>query len=105
MGASVDEVVAYQTIQGTPQADQLVPALEEKRVDMVTFTSSSTVQNFHALLASHDTGQLMDNVRIACIGPITAETVRQLGFGCDVVADEFTIDGLCRAIVHYYQPG
>lgn len=103
MGAVVDEVAAYQTIPSTESADRLMAALQEGAIDMVTFTSSSTVQNFKALLPEKETAALMQNVTTACIGDITAGTAAKLGFKVDIVAPVFTIQGLSDAIVTYYQ--
>jgi uroporphyrinogen III methyltransferase/synthase len=103
MGAVVDEVAAYRTVPSTESADRLMAALQEGAIDMVTFTSSSTVQNFKALLPEKETAALMQNVTNACIGDITAGTAAKLGFKVDIVAPVFTIQGLSDAIVKYYQ--
>ena len=103
MGAQVHEVEAYQTIQAGESIDQLLEELQGQRVDMITFTSSSTVQNFKALLPADKAEPLMAGVKIACIGDITAETAKKLGFQPDIVAKTFTIPGLCDAIVKYYE--
>ena len=47
----------------------------------------------------------MKGVVVACIGPITAETAESLGFKVDITAEEFTIDGLCQAVVKYFSTG
>jgi uroporphyrinogen III methyltransferase/synthase len=101
MGAWVDEVTAYRTIQASEGREALIGDLRNGRVDMVTFTSSSTAKNFKALLPEVP-GDLLDGVAIASIGPITSETARAMGFHPDVTADEFTIEGLCRAIHTFY---
>lgn len=101
MGAHVDEVAAYQTVQSTQGSEQLIRDLGAKTIDMVTFTSSSTVRNFKALLPKNAM-PLMEGVAVACIGPITAETAKELGFEADLVAEEFTIPGLCHAIIGFY---
>jgi uroporphyrinogen III methyltransferase / synthase len=103
MGAAVDEVAAYRTIPSTESANRLIAALQERAIDLVTFTSSSTVQNFKALLPEKETAALMQNVTTACIGDITAGTAAKLGFKVDIVAPIFTIQGLSDAIVNYYQ--
>lgn len=103
MGAQVDEVAAYQTIQSNENADLLITALQKGRIDMVTFTSSSTVQNFKALLPDAEVVQLMQGVTVACIGDITADTAKKLGFTTEIVAETFTIPGLCDAIVKHYR--
>jgi uroporphyrinogen III methyltransferase / synthase len=102
MGATVDEVVAYQTLEAEGHTDHLLAALAARDIDMITFTSSSTVHNFCALLPPGQSKNLLQEVTIACIGPITADTARQLGLTVHVAAETFTIDGLCRAIVQFY---
>ncbi len=104
MGAQVDEIVAYQTKEAGDDERTLVSALEEGAIDLITFTSSSTVRNFRALLPQDPQGlELVKGVTIACIGPITADTARTLGFQVDITAEDFTIDGLCKALVNYYK--
>jgi uroporphyrinogen III methyltransferase/synthase len=103
MGARVDEVVAYQTLSAADEDRSLVDALENGAVDMITFTSSSTVRNFRSMLPpEQELAALMKNTAVACIGPITAETATSLGFKVDITAQEFTIDGLCKAVVDYF---
>jgi len=103
MGANVDEVTAYRTIRDLENADTLINGLAEKTVDLITFTSSSTVKNFKELLPAENFKQLIEGVTVASIGPITAETAGELGFRVDIVAEEFTISGLCEAILKYYE--
>jgi uroporphyrinogen III methyltransferase/synthase len=102
MGAGVDEIITYHTIQDRQNADILLEDLQNDAIDMVTFTSSSTVKNFKALIPNDLFFSLLDRVTIACIGPITADTAKELGFNVHVMADEFTIPGLCKAIVRHY---
>jgi uroporphyrinogen III methyltransferase/synthase len=101
-GARVDVVEAYQTV--LPQADvsALCKLLREGTIDMITFTSSSTATNFAAMLRDQDLPQLLSKTVIACIGPITRQTVEDLGMRSEVVSEEFTIPGLVTAIVEYF---
>jgi uroporphyrinogen III methyltransferase/synthase len=101
MGAVVDEVAVYQTVQTSGDQRQLIEDLKNDAIDMVTFTSSSTVKNFKSLLPEGAV-DLLDGVAIACIGPITAETAKSLGLNSTLVAEKFTIEGLCSAITAYY---
>jgi len=104
-GALVDEVAAYTTVQvarDDQRGRRVLNLLQSSELDIITFTSSSTVRNFMQWLnscASEFT--LMHNTRlkIACIGPITAQTARELGLQVHIEAKEFTIDGLVEAIV------
>jgi len=102
IGAVVDEVTAYHTQAVSDNADDLVARLKKGSIDLITFTSSSTVTNFHALLPPESIENLMNSVVIASIGPITADTAKQLGFGVDIIADSYTIPDLCAAIQKYY---
>jgi uroporphyrinogen III methyltransferase/synthase len=103
MGAEVHEVTAYLTEKVRDNADLLVGQLEEKTIDMITFTSSSTVNNFKSLLPPDKFTQLIDGAKIASIGPITTDTASELGFKVDVTAESYTIPGLCEAILKYYR--
>jgi len=102
LGAEVDEITTYHTRRVTTGAAELVDDLENGRVDMVTFTSSSTVRHFHQMLPHGQHDALMADVRIASIGPITTETAASLGFKVDVTAEDYTIPGLCQAIQAYF---
>jgi uroporphyrinogen III methyltransferase/synthase len=102
MGAVVDEIAVYQTEQVRENRDMLIKHLGEGSIDLLTFTSSSTVRNFKALLPPERFESLIEGVCVATIGPITADTARELGFKVDITAQDYTIDGLCEAIVEYY---
>jgi len=102
MGAQVDEIPAYETLNATENAGDLTMQLEEKRVDLITFTSSSTVKNFKALLPADTFKKRMQGVIIASIGPITTDTAKQLDFDVHIRAESFTIPGLVDAILQYY---
>ncbi len=101
MGALVDEVTAYETRQAENRATDLIARLTERTIDMVTFTSSSTVKNFHRLLPPDQVDRLMDGVCIASIGPITSQTARDLGLSVTIEADTYTIPGLIQAILNH----
>ena len=102
MGARVDEIITYHTVLAEDNQTGLIEALADKNVDMITFTSSSTVTNFKSLLPSERFEALVGGVTIAAIGPITADTAQKNGFSVDLVADEYTIPGLCDAICRYF---
>ena len=102
MGAVVDEVAAYRTLAVKDNADVLSTRLKERSIDMITFTSSSTAKNFHALFPTEDLKDLMQGVTIASIGPVTADTARDLGFDVHIVAKSYTIPGLCQAILSHF---
>jgi uroporphyrinogen III methyltransferase/synthase len=102
MGAEVDEITVYKTILDGEQGHILVEKLETGEIDIITFTSSSTVTNFKSLLPPDRFNDLIKNVAIASIGPITTETAEKNGFTVHVTAEEYTIPGLCEAILKHY---
>ncbi len=102
MGAIVDEITAYCTQMVRDNADLLVNRLKEGTIDLITFTSSSTVTNFHALLPENEVDRLLKGVTIACIGPITSDTAQALGFDVHIIAKSSTIPELCQSILEYY---
>jgi uroporphyrinogen III methyltransferase/synthase len=98
-GARVERVAAYRTT--TPQgASEQARRILEQGVDVVTFTSSSTVRNLVDILDG-DKHHLEDSV-IACIGPITASTAQEMGLRVDLTADEHTVEGLVQSLVRHF---
>jgi uroporphyrinogen III methyltransferase/synthase len=97
-GAHVDVLETYRAVPPADVRPRLAACLP--RVDMITFTSSSTVRHFVDAMP----GALADRVRIACIGPITAQTARDLGLRVDIIAQEYTTRGLVDAIVRSRTP-
>jgi len=102
MGAIVDEVTAYRTKEVRDNVDVLMAGLEQGTIDLITFTSSSTVKNFHALIPPAKFNDLMKGVTVASIGPITSDTAKALDFDVHIVAESYTIPGLCDAIKQFY---
>ena len=72
----------------------------ERGVDVITFTSSSTVRNLLDILG--DDRRLLEGSTIACIGPITAGTALELGLSVDIIAAEHNVEGLADALAEYF---
>lgn len=98
MGAIVDEAVAYRTVAETQESAGGILRFKEEGADLVTFTSSSTVENFVALKLP-----LPAEMKTASIGPVTSSTMRELGLGVDVEARQHDIPGLVQAITRFYK--
>jgi uroporphyrinogen III methyltransferase/synthase len=104
LGAQVDEIAAYQTVLPQATAVQEVRTLlQAGTVDMVTFTSSSTVRNFTALFSADELPMLCRQTRIGCIGPITADTARECGMTVTVQSQVYTIPAFAEAIGEYFE--
>jgi len=101
MGAEVDVVEAYRTVKPKGGRKRLKLLLREK-IDVIAFTSSSTVDHFVDLLKGVDLKKALKGVAIACIGPITAETARKRGMKVHIQPKEYTVSGLTQAIAKYF---
>ncbi|HEU5382710.1 MAG TPA: uroporphyrinogen-III synthase [Ktedonobacteraceae bacterium] len=112
-GAQVDVVAAYQTLpvaQDDERGREVIALLNQQQLDVITFTSSSTVHHFMRWLGQAAPDNALTLTRsssrktrplIACIGPITATTARSYGLDVSVEASEFTTAGLVEALVEY----
>ena len=100
--AVVYAVPAYRTVLGSGGAD--VPDLLAKRqIEAVTFTSSSTVENFEKRLVSEGgTLRMLDDVCVACLGRKTSATAAELGLAVSVSPTENTLTGLVEALEDYF---
>jgi uroporphyrinogen III methyltransferase/synthase len=101
-GATVDVVTAYRTALPNVDIAPLENLLRQRKVDVLTFTSSSTVKNFVTLFGGRNLAEIAGPCAIACIGPITARTVQELGGRPEIIAEEFTTAGLTRAIIAHF---
>jgi len=102
MGAKVDVAQAYRTVKPRGGTMRLRQLLQKKEVDVITFTSSSTVNHFVDLLKKEDLKKLLKGIVIACIGPVTARTVRTYGLKVSIQPKEYTISGLTQAIAGFF---
>ncbi|MDD4874665.1 MAG: uroporphyrinogen-III synthase, partial [Dehalococcoidales bacterium] len=103
LGADVEEVAAYHTAPATESIEKARQAIVSGEIDVITFTSSSTVSNLVAAFG----GEIMPikNIKVACIGPKTAETAVNAGLNVDILAAEQTIPGLFSALEEYFEEG
>jgi len=97
LGAKVEEVSAYET--QLPQREDFATIknmLRNREIDIIMFTSSSTVRNFVKLMGDVDLG----NAKVACIGPLTAGEAEKSGIKPDIVPPEYTLEGLVERIIN-----
>ncbi len=101
LGARVHEVAAYRTVPVTEAVSQAKEMLLSNQIDVITFTSSSTVTSLMSVLK--EAKSLPNNTRVACIGPKTADTAARAGLKVDIVAKQHTIPSLVAAIEEYFR--
>jgi uroporphyrinogen-III synthase len=102
MGARVDVIEAYETVVPEDAKGKLEQVFSDpaSRPHLITFTSSSTANNFLALLGEN-ASEFLRGVHLASIGPVTSDTLKQSGFPATIEAREFTMNGLVEAISDY----
>ena len=106
LGAAVDVVEVYQTIMPDICKKEIGRVFQGDRIDLITFTSSSTVNHF--IQMCEEKGGLSNplaGVTVAAIGPITANTLRRHGVTLHIIPQSYTIRDLTEAIVDYFREG
>ncbi|HEU5161548.1 MAG TPA: uroporphyrinogen-III C-methyltransferase, partial [Thermoanaerobaculia bacterium] len=102
-GADVHLAIAYETRPTRGLSDQLGSLLGSGRLDAITFTSSSTVDNFFEQLRDEEKRKVIDSVRLASIGPVTSASLRAHGAEPAIEAPEATIHALTQALVEHFR--
>lgn len=99
LGAEVHEIIAYKTVPPNEAISQGKQMLLAGEIDIITFTSSSTVTNLLSLIGGEQPA--IKKAIVACIGPVTAATAAKAGLRVDIVARNHTIPGLVEAMEQY----
>ncbi|MBQ8699313.1 MAG: uroporphyrinogen-III synthase, partial [Schwartzia sp.] len=94
-GATVDVVPVYETKEAEVDASEVKKMLAAGEIDFATFASSSTVKNLVHILGD---ASLLKNTKVVAIGPVTAETCRELGIEVAAMPEEYTIDALVETV-------
>ncbi len=98
-GAYVNEINIYEAKTAALVSEDILQEIKTGTFDYITFTSSSTVNNFVDLIGEGNIKELDKKVKVACIGPITADKAKEYGFNVDLMAREYTIEGLLEVIM------
>lgn len=97
-GIDFEELTTYRTVMDESMKSIVKEYLKQNKVDFITFASSSTVKNFIEILGKENI-ELLSNTKIVCIGPVTAQTAKELGLFVSAVADKYTVNGLVDKIM------
>ena len=111
VGVEVDVVATYRTFgidKAGERGQRILRLLEADELDVITFTSSSTVRNFMQWLIEYNAEFAETFIhrvaefarpKIACIGPVTSQTARECGLKVHIEAQVYTVAGLLDAII------
>jgi len=100
-GANVDDVPVYRIVTAISKCNQLIEKITAGQIDWLTFASPSSVRVFFERIKIDSVNS--SSAKVASIGPVTSEQLRNLGVKLDVEAAEHTIDGLLTAIENTYK--
>ena len=104
-GAEVVDVTAYRTVRTGGDRDggpDIFKMLLDQKIDIVTFTSASTVRNFVKVLGADPAADLLNTTVVAAIGPVTADAAARLNIQTTIMPATYTVPALVDAIVNYY---
>lgn len=100
-GGEVDFAIAYRTVAEDADLAELRELITNDAIDVITFTSGSTVSNFFELLTAAERKQLFDRAMIASIGPVTTGAIKRYGRAPDVEASTAGVRALYDAVVSF----
>ncbi|MDQ0481409.1 uroporphyrinogen-III synthase [Guptibacillus hwajinpoensis] len=103
LGYDVTDLPIYNTVIPQGSGEALEKVADEQALDVITFTSSSTVHHFMQLLEAKNLKDRFKGITIVVIGPITAETLLSYGFHPHVVPEKYTIEGMLESLEQYFQ--
>ena len=98
-GAQVDILPVYETKPAGEAKEEVLELLKNGELHCVTFGSSSTVENFFDLVSPELIKEHRDSVKLASIGPITSNTLKEFGFSADIQPEDYTIPALVDELV------
>jgi len=103
LGGIIDVLPAYRTVRPRKNTAEMRERIFRGEIDVITFTSSSTVTNFMSSFKKNEVNLINESTRIACIGPITAKTAEEKGLRVDMMPGDYTIPALAEALGEYFK--
>jgi uroporphyrinogen III methyltransferase/synthase len=100
LGGYIDVPVAYRTIKPESRGKRLRRFLKEGRITIATFTSAATFNNFREIMGE-DIEDLLKDVAVAVIGPVTAKAIEKFGLHVDILPKKSTIEAMVEEIIHW----
>ncbi|MFC4320974.1 uroporphyrinogen-III synthase [Litchfieldia salsa] len=102
-GGIVDDLVIYDNDENVSEKDRLQEFLSQQQIDVITFTSPSTVRNFVKLVDGLPWREWLRRIDIVCIGPVTKEALQQFEIDVHVCPSEYTTDSMLTELISYYK--
>jgi uroporphyrinogen III methyltransferase/synthase len=97
-GADVEQIVVYSSLDVQTADPVVAEMLVSGRIDWITVTSSAIARSLVRLF-----GEALHRSKLACISPLTSNTLRELGYEPAAEATEYTMSGLVSAMAKQIQ--
>lgn len=100
-GAAVDEAIVYETYMPEDSRVLLSEKLAKKDLDILLFTSPSTVEHFMDVVKENKLGDLIEECLIGCIGPVTKEKIQSYGLLVHAAPEVYTVEEMLKSMIAY----
>lgn len=101
--AEATDLIVYETVGNSHEKERLIELLTNRQIDIITFTSPSTVRQFYKMVEHTEWREWTSKVLFACIGPETLKAARNLHIPIHICPTTYTIDDLLMGIIDYLQ--
>jgi uroporphyrinogen-III synthase len=100
-GAVVDELIIYETYMPKESATKLAELLNSRMLDILAFTSPSTIDHFMDTVRTHGLESRIENSIVACIGPVSRQRAEQHGLKVHACPSKYTVEDMMESIIQY----
>ncbi|WP_226646547.1 uroporphyrinogen-III synthase [Mesobacillus subterraneus] len=104
-GAIVDEIIIYETFLPEESRGKLVKMLTEETLDILTFTSPSTIDHFMKIVEEHNLGSKLEHCIVACIGPVSKRKAEQRGLKVHAMPEKYTVEEMLKSVANFMNIG
>ncbi|WP_026693760.1 uroporphyrinogen-III synthase [Peribacillus kribbensis] len=101
VGHTCSELIVYENVRPPESEEDLVKVLTKSGVDILTFTSSSTVVQAVNIIEKHHLWHTIKESIVVCIGPASRKTAEQLGLTVDVCPGTYTVEQMLDELIEY----
>ncbi|MCH6267745.1 uroporphyrinogen-III synthase [Neobacillus citreus] len=102
-GAVVDELIIYENYMPEESREKLAKMLSERELDILTFTSPSTVDHLMDVVGEYGLADHLNGCIIACIGPVTEKRLLEYGLPIHAAPEEYTVDEMVKSVIDFFE--
>jgi uroporphyrinogen-III synthase len=102
-GAVVDEAVVYENYMPEESKEKLKAVISEKQLDILMFTSPSTVDHFMEVIEDNHFETEIKDCLIGCIGPVTEKKLKSYGLPIHAAPKVYTVEEMIKSMNSYIE--